>query len=107
MPCSHDDCQQEPAWRPAFDLRSSRSDVPTRLHFNHLGYCSDHKEALQIDTFLSDEGHTKISKFMRESGKRAPDAALTTLVWEPLSPADVTKLAANQDRTLSSEVDPF
>jgi len=102
MPCSHDDCPQDPTWRPALELRSRRDDPPTLLHFCRLGYCADHRQSLQVDTFLSDEGSSKISKFMRERGKPAPDRTLTRLAWEPLTPQEAAKMASSQDQTKSS-----
>jgi hypothetical protein len=102
MPCSQDDCPADPVWRPALDLRRHAGETPTRLHFCRLGYCSEHQKSLQVDTFLSDEGSSKISKFMRENGKPAPDRSLTRLAWEPLTPAEIAAMAPSQDHTRSS-----
>jgi hypothetical protein len=101
MPCSQDDCPLDSAWRPALDLRSRAAETPSRLHFCRLGYCSEHQKSLQVDTFLSDEGGSKISKFMRENGRAAPDHSLTRLAWEPLTPAEAAAMAPSQDRTRS------
>lgn len=103
MPCSQDDCQEAPLWRPILELRRSRKDPPARVSFSQLGYCDEHKATSNLATFLSDEGFTKITKFLREAGRESPDRSLTTLGWSPISPAEAAALEADQHHTLSPE----
>lgn len=107
MPCSQDDCQNEPEWRPALELRSNARSEPRRLRFTRLGYCSDHQRSATLDTFLSDEAWHKIAKQVRVLGLGKIDQKLTTLVWEPLTRKDIGKLAEGQDHTLSDPTLPF
>jgi len=107
MPCSQDECQNEPEWRPALELRTSARSEPRRLRFLRLGYCTEHQRAATIDTFLSDEAWHKIAKQVRELGLGKLDSKLTTLAWEPLTPRDLARLSAGQDRTLSDPTLPF
>lgn len=107
MPCSHVKCGAAPRWQPALDVRSTERGKPTRVWFCHLGYCTVHRDASTVDTFLSDEGFTKIAKFMAEKGKRRPVRKLTTLAWEELGTAERTRLNAAQDKTTPDDSLPF
>jgi hypothetical protein len=107
MPCSQDDCQNEPEWRPALELRTSARSDPHRLRFLRLGYCPEHQRSASLETFLSDEAWRKIAKHVRELGLGKLDPKLTTLVWEPLAPRDLARLASGQDHTLSDQTLPF
>lgn len=107
MPCSQDDCQQDAKWRPALELRASAKSKPRRLRFCRLGYCDDHRSAATLETFLSDEGWHKIAKHVRTLGLGRVDPKLTTLVFEPLTEADLAQLASGQDHTLSDTTLPF
>jgi hypothetical protein len=67
-----------------------------------LGYCDAHKATAVLSDYLSDEGFTKLAKFIREAGKPIPDKSLTTLGWEPISPEDAAELSLDQHRTTSA-----
>ena len=69
------------------------------MSFSQLGYCDEHKSVLNLASFLSDEGFTKITKFLREAGHAAPDRPLTTLGWNELDPDEAAALAENQHHT--------
>ena len=103
MSCSHDDCPNPATWRPALDLRSKREEKPRRLLFLHLGYCDEHRRKLELGAFLSDEGATKIVKFVREAGLAAPNPKLTTLAWVPLSTKDAVALSPKQQSTTTDD----
>lgn len=103
MPCSQDDCPRDPLWQPVLELRPKHGGVASRLTFQHLGYCEEHRAFATVDTFLSDEGLVKIAKFMRENGKEPPDRAMTTLEWAPVGEEQLELLAEHQDRTESDE----
>ncbi len=103
MPCSQDDCQSNPLWRPVIELRSRRGGPAERVSFTQLGYCEIHKASSNLATFLSDEGFTKISKFLREAGHDTPDRPLTTLSWAAITPDEAETLAKDQHHTLSPE----
>lgn len=103
MACSHDACANPPKWRPALDLRSKRNEKPRRLLFLHLAYCDDHRAKLDLSTFLSDEGASRIVKFVREAGFSAPDPKLTTLAWSPLSKKEVAALSPKQQSTTTDD----
>ena len=89
------------------ELRSFKTSPPYRLRFCRLGYCTEHQAAATVDTFLSAEGFTKISKFLRENGKAEPDKHFTSLAWDPLPPDEAAELAPCQDKTRSNDVLPF
>lgn len=103
MPCSQDDCPCDPVWRPILELRSHRGAKPERVSFSQLGYCEAHKQTANLAAFLSDEGFTKLTKFLREAGHEPPDRQLTTLGWAAISPAEASALASDQHHTLSPE----
>jgi hypothetical protein len=67
-------------------LRSAKKGPVTLLRFSQLVFCDEHKATSTLESFLSDEGFVKISKYMRENGKKAPAQRNTTLAWEKLSP---------------------
>jgi hypothetical protein len=92
MPCSQGSCQKDGRWRPALDLRSRKAGPATRLHFTELAVCDGHKEVATVSDFLSDEGFTKIAKFMREMGKKPPIQRNITLAFELLTPEEQAKL---------------
>jgi hypothetical protein len=101
--CSQGDCQTDPAWTPVLEVRRRETDRATRVRFLALGYCDEHKRATKLANLLSDEGHVKISKYLRERGKPSPSQKLTTLAWErcesPSPPA--------VDRTTPDDSMPF
>jgi len=99
MPCSHEKCGAAPLWRPALDLRSTERGKATRVWFLHLGYCAQHRDASSVDSFLSDEGFVKLSKFLAVKGKRRPVRKLTTLAWEKIEPGEARDLEVRQDQT--------
>jgi hypothetical protein len=103
MSCSQDDCQEAPLWRPILEMRSRRGEAPTEVSFIQLGYCEGHKKTSSLATFLSDEGFTKLNKFLREAGRESPDRSLTTLGWSSILPAEASALEADQHHTLSPE----
>jgi len=104
MPCSQDDCPQDALWQPVLELRPKKSAAPpSRLIFEHLGYCEEHKSQTTVDTVLSDEALVKISKFMRESGWEVPDRSMTTLAWDPLGEKQLQILSEHQDHTQSDD----
>ena len=86
MPCSNENCTHEARWRPVLEMRSAKKGPITTVKLSQLVYCEDHKATSTLATFLSNEGFTKIAKFMRENGKKAPAQRNTTLTWEELSP---------------------
>ena len=92
MSCSFDACNKEGRWQPVLELRVRKKDPPTKARLVKLGYCDGHKQVMTIDDVLSDEGFTKISKFMRERGKQPPSKRNITLVFEELSDTEVMKL---------------
>ena len=101
MSCSQDDCPRDPLWQPVLELRPKHGLETSRLTFQHLGYCEEHQASATVDTFLSDEGLVKISKFMRENGKEPPDREKITLAWKPVGEEELEILAEHQDRTES------
>jgi hypothetical protein len=103
MPCSQDDCQEAPLWRPVLEMRSRRGEAPTKVSLDQLGYCESHKKSSGLATFLSDEGFTKITKFLREAGRDSPDRSLTTLGWSSLSSTEAALLETDQHHTMSPE----
>jgi hypothetical protein len=82
MPCSTPGCARTPRWRPSLDLRSRKDGSPTRLTFVRLAYCDEDKEKAKLETFLSDEGFSKIARHLRERGKEVPVQKLTS-GWIP------------------------
>jgi len=107
MPCSAAGCPRPPLWRPCLDLRSRKGDPPTRLTFLKLAYCEEDKAKSTIETFLSDEGHAKIAKHLRERGKEAPDQRLTTLSWIRVAEDDGSALSSERDVTTTDDTLPF
>ena len=89
MPCSHDKCSNEANWRPMLEFRSRKNSETTNVRFSQLLYCNQHRQSLTIVNFLSDEGFTKMVKFLKENGKPAPVQRYTTLNWEELSPNEL------------------
>ena len=75
------------------ELRSAKKGPVTLLRFSQLVFCDEHKASSSLESFLSDEGFVKISKYMRENGKIAPVQRCTTLTWKMLSEAELTQLA--------------
>jgi hypothetical protein len=92
MGCSFESCENLCRWRPVLELRVRKKDQPTKAKLTQIAYCEDHKKTLTIDDVLSDEGHTKIAKFMREHGKPAPVKRNITLTFEELTESEVEKL---------------
>ncbi len=105
MRCSHDECSAPPRWRPVLVLRSKKDESPSRASLVQLGYCDVHKRTTQLATFLSEEGFTKLNKFLREAYRPPPDKSLTTLDWEPISTEEASKLELDQHRTTSEAPD--
>jgi len=100
VPCSHEDCPQRPRWKPVLLLRQNpRSLNRRKLTFRQLGYCDDHKQATTVEALLSDEGHDKIDKVLREAGREKIDPRATTLSWEKLTEADRRRLRRVQHHT--------
>lgn len=92
MACSQGRCQNPCEWKPVLELRTKKSDPPTRLRFKTLGYCTEHKSGLVLSNFLSDEGFVKIAKFMRENGKPSPVQKITSLAFEALTKEEIKTL---------------
>lgn len=103
MPCSQDECPSEAHWQPVIETRWRRGEKPERCALLQLGYCDGHKTTSSLATVLSDEGFTKISKFLREAGRPSPDRSLTTLGWNELDPFEAAELAERQHHTQSPE----
>jgi hypothetical protein len=103
MTCSQDDCQEAPLWRPIIETRSRRGETPTRVSLVQLGYCEEHRKTSGLATFLSDEGFTKLNKFLRETGRESPDRSLTSLGWSPITNEEAAELEKDQHHTLSTE----
>lgn len=80
--CSQGDCRSDPKWTPVLEVRRRENESATRVRFLSLGYCDEHRRATKVADLLSDEGHVKISKYLRERGRPAPSQKLTTLAWE-------------------------
>lgn len=93
MPCSQGSCQKDGVWRPVLHLRSRKGGPSIPARFKDLACCSDHKEVMTVDDVLSDEAFVKISKCMRENGKRLPLHRNVTLSFEALSVEEQRKLA--------------
>lgn len=105
MPCSLDRCPNQSRWRPNLELRAKQGVSPSTAEFCNLGVCNEHKSVITLQHVLSDEGFTKLSKFMAEAGKPRPDKQYTTLAWTPISPEDAEEMAEHQDQILSMPPD--
>jgi len=79
--------------------QNPRSLNRRKLTFRQLGYCDDHKQATTVEALLSDEGHDKIDKVLREAGREKIDPRATTLSWEKLTEADRRRLRRVQHHT--------
>jgi hypothetical protein len=107
MPCSTPGCARTPQWRPSLDLRSRKDGSPTRLTFVKLAYCDEDKEKAKLETFLSDEGFSKIARHLRERGKEVPVQKLTTLAWTRLDATSLAALSSDQDQITPDDTLPF
>jgi len=103
MPCSHQGCPGDAAYRPVLQTRSRAGRKTTCVTFCQLGYCESHRASYTVENLLSSEGHTKLAKFVREKGLPEPEHKLTTLGWKVLTPDDLEDLLQNQQYTMTND----
>ena len=107
MSCYHRNCSKTPKWHPVLILRSRKNSSPFRMKFLQLLFCDSHRESYTLNDLLSDEGFTKISKFLKENGKTAPSQRCTILDWTPI-PIDEIPVLTPRDQPSPSDDDlPF
>jgi hypothetical protein len=102
MGCSTENCSNDATWQPVFEMRSAKKGPVTTVKLTQLVFCETHKASSNLASFLSDEGFTKIAKFMRENGKKSPAQRNTTLTWLQLS----TELLETMSPLTITEPDP-
>jgi hypothetical protein len=84
--CHLNNCKNPGTCSPVLELRPRKNKSGPKLRFKDVSVCDEHRETSTIDTFLSDEGYTKISKQLREAGKTPPARKNITLSWESAGP---------------------
>ena len=78
----HFGCERDGIWTPLIMCRKTPKSNPLRSRMFELGVCDLHKDKSSIKNFLSDEGWTKIEKFLRENGHQGYKQGCTYLDWE-------------------------
>ncbi len=107
MPCSQDDCQLTPKWRPVLAIGTKRRGKPLEFRFTRLGYCDAHRDKAVVATVLSDEGFHKVAKHVRELGLGNLDRASATLKWEEIDSREAERMTDTQDSTVTDDTLPF
>ena len=94
-------CDTPGIWQPILNLKSRSNGTVTTLRFKTIRVCDEHKKESTVDSFLSDEGFTKLAHHMRDAGKTVPQRKLITLSWERM-PVDPDKPAVTRDSPVIS-----
>lgn len=82
MKCYDEKCPCNGIWMPVLMFRTTPKSKSMKSRMIELGLCEQHKDTYNIDNFLSNEGWTKIEKFLRENGRQNYKKGLTLLDWE-------------------------
>lgn len=81
--CTWKLCEQPGIWLPKLIFRRTKKDEPFGAVLSEKAVCDLHRDHAQLQTYLSDEGWDKISKFLRESGRGRFMKSLTELEFVP------------------------
>lgn len=82
MKCFVEKCDVEGVWMPVLMLRKTPKSKHEPARMFELGLCEVHKDRSSLRNFLSNEGWTKIEKFLREHGHQNYKQGLTLLDWQ-------------------------
>ena len=81
MNCSRPKCPGRAVWQPVLGLRSSVKSKEIAARFSQILLCEMHKDQARLADYLSQSTWDRITRFMREKGKPAPQRILTTLTY--------------------------